>query len=162
MINKVEMMEPSDDRTDNNNNGDSDNEVVIENVISGYKHKKFAVPLRVPKDLSRPGTSTGYESRNREQDLVRQFLLHRTPAPPAGFVQLNGRHHQVPQVEIPHPRVGNTNPFTGIPIDTAQRLKDLRNRINNPFARANMPTQNVIRTEDVPVLHQQPHHTPSV
>ena len=54
-------MEPSDDRTDNNNNGDSDNEVVIENVISGYKHKKFAVPLRVLKYLSRPGTSTGYE-----------------------------------------------------------------------------------------------------
>ena len=159
-------MEPSDDRSDNNNDGDSEDELVIENMISGYKHKKFATPLRVPEDISRPRTSTGYECRNREQDLVKQFLLltsgSRTPAPPAGFMQLNGRHHQVPQVDIPLPRVGNTNPFTGMPIDTAQRLKDLRNRINNPFARANMPTQNVIRTEDVPVLHQQPHHTPSV
>ena len=37
----------------------------------------------------------------------------------------------------------------------------MRDNINNPFARANMPTQKVIRTEDVPALPQQPHQTPT-
>ena len=57
----------------------------------------------------------------------------------------------MPQVNAPLPRIGNTNPFNGLPLPE---------RITNPFARANMPTQPVIR-ENVPGISQQPHLDPT-
>ena len=137
-------MDPSDDLRDlrnainNDDNGESEEEVeFLSRGTPGimqdhreFKHKKFTITHPAPIDPNKPGTS--------KQDLVRQFLLKRTPAPPAGFVQLNGRHHQLPQVSAPLPRVDNTNPFTGLSSSQVQELRDLRHVLNNPFARENI------------------------
>ena len=112
-------------------------------------NKKITITLPAPIDPSNPGISRGF----------RDFWLHRLPAPPADFVQMNGRHHKLPQVPAPLPRVVHNNPLTGLSSSQAQELRDLRQLLNNPFARHNMPTQPVIR-DTVPGNTQQPHLDP--
>ena len=107
---------------------------ILQDLSRAYStNKKITIKLPSPIDPQTPEISKTF----------REFWLLRPP--PAGFAKVNGSHHKLHQEPAPLPRVVHNNLLTGLSSSQAQELRDLRQLLNNPFARHNMPTRPFIR-----------------
>ena len=120
-------------------------------------NKKVNVKLPSPKDPVLPDLN-----KLREQVEYLGLLLSQPapPAPPVDFAHVGGRHHKMsgePQVPPPRPRVvKNNRPLPGLSNADAEELRHLREVMNNPFAKINMPTRPVKRKDESGNREQPP------
>ena len=103
---------------------------------------------------------TGVDTSDRDRWLIKGHL-----GPPAGFAEVYGLHHKIPQAPLPMPAPGprvsrmvHSSPVYGLSSAEAQELRDLRELVKHPFAWHNMKTIPAKKNATIPV--QQPPTSP--